>query len=451
LIFFTYKFFYFIATALTPRQVLDSLNQHIVGQEDGKRAIAIALRNRWRRQNVQPQFLRDEIVPKNMLMVGPTGVGKTELARRMAKLIDAPFVKCEATKFTEVGFHGRDVDTMIRDLVANSLTLTKKKLKKQMQSQIDEYVEKKLIDLLVSTPVAEDDDLVKSLRQGVFDEVSVELDVPAPTPLKDLLSGQSGANAATPQAIVIDAYMGGGRSHQSTKQKVTVKEAKKILAENELNKRLDDDSIRRTAVQEAQENGIIFIDEIDKVCFNHDIPSSSRSGDASNEGVQRDLLPLVEGCTVETKYGEIDTSKMLFIASGAFHAVKVSDLLPELQGRLPVRVKLNALTESDMYRILTEPLGNLIRQHEAMFATEGVKVTFEDEAIRRVAHLAAKVNEEVENIGARRLHTVMERVVETMSFDADTMSGQTIVVDAAYVDKHVGDLLQQADLKKFIL
>jgi ATP-dependent HslUV protease ATP-binding subunit HslU len=430
--------------SLTPSRVVDYLEKHIVGQLDAKRAIAVALRNRWRRRNVSPKFLRNEISPKNMLLVGPTGVGKTEIARRIAALVDAPFVKVEATSYTEVGFHGRDVDSMIQDLVGNAMTLAKTRLRAKHKAEIDHVVEQKLLGLLTTdSSEAERLKFLPNLRAGELDDTVVEcvVDRSQSQQMKDL-----GGSAPPPGVIGLE-----GLSSRSVKLSLRIADCRRLLTEQELSKRANDEAIKAEALRLTQEHGIVFIDEIDKVCYDHSSPH--RGGDASNEGVQRDLLPLVEGTTVETKFGTIDTSKILFIASGAFHAVKVSDLLPELQGRFPVRVQLNGLSESDFYRILTEPVASILRQHVALFDAEGLRVTFTECGTRRIAELAFKVNSEVENIGARRLHTILEKILEPVSFDADKLAqrGETITIDKAFVDANIGNLLQLTDLKKFIL
>jgi ATP-dependent HslUV protease ATP-binding subunit HslU len=429
---------------LTPAKVVEFLEQHIVGQSDAKRAIAVALRNRWRRQNVRPKSLRAEISPKNMLLVGPTGVGKTEIARRIAALVEAPFVKVEATSYTEVGFHGRDVDSMIQDLVGNALSLAKARLRAQHKAEIDHVVEQKLLGLLTTdNSDAERAKFLPNLRAGELDDTVVEcvVDRSQSQQMKEL-----GGSAPPAGVIALD-----GLSARSIKLSLRIADCRRLLTEQELSKRASDEAIKAEALRLTQEHGIVFIDEIDKVCYDHSSPH--RGGDASNEGVQRDLLPLVEGTLVETKFGTVDTSKILFIASGAFHAVKVSDLLPELQGRFPVRVMLKGLSEHDFYRILTEPVASLLRQHVALFDAEGLRVTFTECGTRRIAELAFKVNSEVENIGARRLHTILEKILEPISFDADKLAlrGETITIDKAFVDANIGNLLQVTDLKKFIL
>jgi ATP-dependent HslUV protease ATP-binding subunit HslU len=376
-----------------------------------------------------------------MLMVGPTGVGKTEIARRIASLIDAPFVKVEATSYTEVGFHGRDVDTMIQDLVSNAITLARARLRNKHKAEIDALVELKLLGLLTAdTSEMDRTRFLPSLRAGELDDTVVEcvVDVAQSQQMKDLGNLQG-------TIIALDGMS------RTQKQSLRIADCRRMLAEQELSKRANETAIAAEALRLTQEHGIVFIDEIDKVCFDHNSPQ--RSGDASNEGVQRDLLPLVEGTRVETKYGPIDTSKILFIASGAFHSVKVSDLLPELQGRFPVRVMLNPLTQSDFYRILTEPVASMLRQHVALFDAEGLPAMFTECGTRRIAELAYQVNNDVENIGARRLHTILEKILEPVSFEADKLAqrGETVVIDAAFVNANIGNLLQTTDLKKFIL
>jgi ATP-dependent HslUV protease ATP-binding subunit HslU len=377
-----------------------------------------------------------------MLMVGPTGVGKTEIARRIASLIDAPFVKVEATSYTEVGFHGRDVDTMVQDLVGNAITLARARLRNKHKAEIDALVELKLLGLLTAdNSEADRTRFLPSLRAGELDDTVVEcvVDLSQQQQMKDLGASLQGT------IVALDGLS------RNQKQSLRIADCRRMLAEQELSKRANEHAINAEALRLTQEHGIIFIDEIDKVCVDHNAPQ--RSGDASNEGVQRDLLPLVEGTRVETKYGPVDTSKILFIASGAFHAVKVSDLLPELQGRFPVRVMLSALTQADFYRILTEPVASMLRQHVALFDAEGLQAMFTECGTRRIAELAFQVNNDVENIGARRLHTILEKILEPVSFDADKLAlrGEQVVIDAAFVNANIGNLIQTVDLKKFIL
>jgi ATP-dependent HslUV protease ATP-binding subunit HslU len=378
-----------------------------------------------------------------MLMVGPTGVGKTEIARRIASLIDAPFVKVEATSYTEVGFHGRDVDTMVQDLVSNAITLARARLRLKHKAEIDALVELKLLGLLTAdNSEADRTRFLPSLRAGELEDTVVECVVDlsqSREQMKDL--------GASLQSTIVSL----DSMSRNQKQSLRIADCRRMLAEQELSKRANEHAINAEALRLTQEHGIIFIDEIDKVCVDHNAPQ--RSGDASNEGVQRDLLPLVEGTRVETKYGPVDTSKILFIASGAFHAVKVSDLLPELQGRFPVRVMLSALTQADFYRILTEPVASMLRQHVALFDAEGLQAMFTECGTRRIAELAYQVNNDVENIGARRLHTILEKILEPVSFEADKLAkrGEQVVIDAAFVNANIGNLLQTVDLKKFIL
>lgn len=438
---------------LKPREVVSQLNRHIIGQDDAKRAVAIALRNRWRRLQL-PAELQPEVTPKNILMVGPTGCGKTEVARRLANLVNAPFIKVEATKFTEVGFHGRDVDMIIRDLVEVSSNLTTKTRTAQLREEVKAAAEDKVLELLCGTDPRADTlaSFRKLLRSGELNERTIEVDVPVGKGkggngvAVDLSSGTISHNALQD---MFSRVVGGGKGKPTERQTLTIEEAIPVLEEAEMEAKLESMDVMKEAIKNVEQNGIVFIDEIDKITSSS---SAHRGPDASAEGVQRDLLPLVEGSIVNTKHGNVSTDHILFIASGAFHSVKPSDLLPELQGRLPIRVQLNALTEEDLRRILTEPESNLIRQQVSLISTEGVTLTFTDEAVAKIAKMAADMNRTVENIGARRLQTVMERLVEDISFDAADMEpGSEVTVDADLVQERLGGMLKKADLSKFIL
>mmetsp|Transcript_1708 Transcript_1708/g.7454 ORF Transcript_1708/g.7454 Transcript_1708/m.7454 type:complete len:483 (-) Transcript_1708:2428-3876(-) len=432
-----------------PRDIVIHLDQHIVGQAEAKRAVAIAMRNRWRRHQL-PEDLRTEVVPKNILMIGPTGCGKTEIARRIAKLSDAPFVKVEATKFTEVGFHGRDIDSIIRDLVESSISLVKKRKMEENQEQINKTVTDKIYRALLGSKLKESEkmDWRDLLVNGELEDYNVSIDIPA-----GFASGRQSVGGLDNQHLTMHVQdllrLVSRPSSRMERKQMKVHEARRILEEVEMEKLSSNTDVVGEAIKSAEEDGIVFIDEIDKICSHGD----SRGADASDEGVQRDLLPLIEGSTVSTKYGNVNTDHILFIASGAFHQAKPSDLLAELQGRLPIRVELKELTEDDLYRILTEPINNLIRQQVELIAVEGVSLIFEDEAVREIARTAAKINREVENIGARRLQTVIERLVDDISFDAPDMDpGTDVVIDAERVRVKVGDLLSSPeDFRKFIL
>ena len=435
-------------TDFSPREIVSELDRFIVGQNDAKRAVAIALRNRWRRLQLDDR-LREEVLPKNILMIGPTGVGKTEISRRLAKLAGAPFLKVEATKFTEVGYVGRDVEQIVRDLVEVAITLTREKKRKDVAAKAQKAAEERVVDALVgaNASAATKDAFRKKLRTGELDDKEIEIEVQAGgggMPLFEI-PGMPGAQMGAINIGDIFGKMGGGRTKT---RRVTVHESYEILVNEESDKLLDTDQLTQEAIKAVENNGIVFLDEIDKICVRE---GRVGGADVSREGVQRDLLPLIEGTTVATKHGSVKTDHILFIASGAFHISKPSDLLPELQGRLPIRVELKPLTRDDMRRILTEPEASLIKQYIALMATEGVTLEFSEDAIDAVADVAVAVNSSVENIGARRLQTVMERVLDDVSFSAPDRSGDTVKIDAAYVQQHVGDLAKNADLSRFIL
>ena len=434
----------------SPREIVSELDRYIVGQGDAKRAVAIALRNRWRRQKLEGA-LKEEVTPKNILMIGPTGVGKTEISRRLAKLAGAPFLKVEATKFTEVGYVGRDVDQIIRDLIEVSISLVREKRRKEVRARAEMAAEERVLDALVGAgaSAATRDSFRKRLRAGELGDKEIDLDLTdgggAPAMPMFEIPGQPGASMGM---LNISDMLGKAFGQRAKRVRTTVSESYTPLINEESDKLLDQDAVTREAIRVAEEDGIVFIDEIDKVASR-----SERVGgaDVSREGVQRDLLPLLEGAIVATKHGPVRTDHILFIASGAFHVAKPSDLLPELQGRLPIRVELKALTEDDFRRILTEPESSLIKQYVALLATENVNLAFDDEAISAIARVAVDVNTAVENIGARRLQTVMERLLDEISFTAPDRGGETIPIDAEYVKTHVGDLAKNADLSRFIL
>lgn len=441
------------ALNMTPGEIVSELDKHIVGQKKAKRSVAVALRNRWRRQQV-PQPLRNEIVPKNILMIGPTGVGKTEIARRLAKLANAPFIKIEATKFTEVGYVGRDVDTIIRDLVDISIKQTRELEMKRVRTQAEDAAEDRILDVLIPPPRdahgqpqreenAARQTFRKRLREGQLDDTEIEIEVEQPMPQMEIMA-PPGMEEMTEQLKGMFAGMG---REKKKNRKMTVKEAFRLITEEEAARRVNEEELRSTAISNAEQNGIVFLDEIDKITTRQE----QTSGDVSRQGVQRDLLPLVEGTSVNTKYGVVKTDHILFIASGAFHLARPSDLIPELQGRFPIRVELDSLTAQDFVRILCDTDASLTKQYRALMATEEVNLEFTDDGIQRLAELAYEVNERTENIGARRLHTVMEKLLEELSYEATSNSGKTVVIDTTYVNNQLEDVAGKEDLARYVL
>ncbi|MCC0070845.1 MAG: ATP-dependent protease ATPase subunit HslU [Rhodobacteraceae bacterium] len=431
-------------TNLTPREIVSELDRFIIGQRDAKRAVAVALRNRWRRKQLSDD-LRDEVYPKNILMIGPTGVGKTEISRRLAKLAKAPFLKVEATKFTEVGYVGRDVEQIVRDLTDAAMIETRERMREEVKARAHKAAEDRVIEAIAGADAREQTrEMFRTrLKKGELDGTMIELDVAEAAPQMPFeLPGQPGMGVMNLGDLFGKAF--GGRR---VRKRMTVAESYELLIQEEADKLLDDEAVKAAALEAVQENGIVFIDEIDKVCAR----AETRGADVSREGVQRDLLPLIEGTTVSTKYGAVKTDHILFIASGAFHIAKPSDLLPELQGRLPIRVELRALTEEDFVRILTETDNALTRQYTALLGTEEVSVSFTADGIAALARIAAEVNRSIENIGARRLYTVMERVFEELSFTAPDRAGDAVTIDAGFVEKNLGDLVRSADLSRYVL
>lgn len=436
-------------TDFSPREIVSELDRYIIGQNDAKRAVAVALRNRWRRQQLDGQ-MRDEVLPKNILMVGPTGVGKTEISRRLAKLANAPFIKVEATKFTEVGYVGRDVESIIRDMVENAILMVKEKARKEVAARAELDAENRVLDALVGEDASDAtrDKFRAMLRAGDLAEKEIELDIndtASPFPQFDV-PGMPGASMGM---INLNDMLGGAMGDRKVKKKMMVKDAYEVLTGEEADKLIDDESLTREALSLVENSGIVFLDEVDKICTRQD----ARGGDVSREGVQRDLLPLIEGTTVSTKYGPVKTDHILFIASGAFHLAKPSDLLPELQGRLPIRVELRDLTEDDFKRILKEPDFSLLKQYVALMGTEDISLEFTEDGIDELARISAHFNESVENIGARRLHTVLEKVLEDISFTASDKANSSLSIDADYIKQAMGETMSGADtdLSKFIL
>ncbi len=445
-------------SSMTPREIVEELNRHIVGQDDAKRAVAIALRNRWRRMQL-PEALQVEVTPKNILMIGPTGVGKTEIARRLAKLANAPFIKVEATKFTEVGYVGRDVESIIRDLTDSAINLTRKVEMTKVKFRAEEAAEERILDVFVPPPKSESfgagendnsgfasetrQKFRKKLREGDLDDKEIEIDIRT-NPLGVEIMTPPGMEDMASQLQGMFQNMG---TEKTNKRKMKVNEAFKVLVDEEAQKLINEEDVKSRALYQVEQNGIVFLDEIDKVAKRGETSGT----DVSREGVQRDLLPLIEGCTVSTKHGVVKTDHILFIASGAFHLSKPTDLIPELQGRLPIRVELNALKVEDFVSILVEPKASLTEQYVALMATEGVTLAFEKDGIQSIAQTAFDVNERTENIGARRLHTIMERLLETLSFDAPDRDGQKVVIDKKYVDDNVSELSKDEDLSRYIL
>jgi len=441
------------ASNMTPKEIVSELDKHIIGQQAAKRAVAVALRNRWRRQQV-PEPLRQEIHPKNILMIGPTGVGKTEIARRLAKLANAPFIKIEATKFTEVGYVGRDVDTIIRDLMEVAIKQVREQEMKRVQAQAEDAAEDRILDVLITpprdangAPIREDSNarqvFRKRLREGLIDDMEIEIELTVAAPSMDIMSPPG----MEEMAEQLKGMFAGLARDKKKPRKMTVRDAFKHLTEEEAAKRVNEEGLRTQAVFQVEQNGIVFLDEIDKIAARQE----GATADVSRQGVQRDLLPLIEGTTVTTKYGMIRTDHILFIASGAFHLSRPSDLIPELQGRLPIRVELDSLTAADFVKILNETDASLTKQYTALLQTENVTLSFADDGIRRLAELASDVNEQTENIGARRLYTVMERLLEELSFEASAHEGQTILIDASYVNDKLEQTAASHDLARYVL
>ena len=430
-------------TDLTPREIVSELDRFIIGQREAKRAVAVALRNRWRRKRL-PEVLRDEVYPKNILMIGPTGVGKTEISRRLARLAKAPFLKVEATKFTEVGYVGRDVDSIVRDLVDVAINDTRARMREEVQERARREAEERVVEAIAGKDAREQtrEMFRAKLRRGELDDTVIEIEVVEAGPQMPMLGGPGMEQQMQGLQDLFKAF-----GQRGARKKMTVAQSHEVLMGQEADKLLDDEAVKVAALEAVQENGIVFLDEIDKICARSD----ARGADVSREGVQRDLLPLIEGTTVSTKYGPVKTDHVLFIASGAFHIAKPSDLLPELQGRLPIRVELSPLTEADFVRILTETENALTRQYAALMGTEDVAVSFTPDGIAALARIAAEVNRSVENIGARRLYTVMERVFEELSFTAPDRGGEEVVVDSAFVETNLGELAKSADISRYVL
>ena len=437
--------------SMTPKEIVASLDKYVIGQNDAKRTIAVALRNRVRRKKL-PKEIRDEVSPTNILMIGSTGVGKTEIARRIAKLADAPFIKVEATKYTEVGYVGRDVESMVKDLMAASVSMVKEEMAKAREGEVDENVESRLLDLLLPSLNVKDDENAretrekfrKMLRDGVFDNKEVEMNVSSPRPNINIVGGGNMEDLQNAMNSLGSIFSGQSGQH---KRKITIKRAREVIKEEEMDRIVDIDKAVDEAKDRTEQMGIIFIDEIDKVASR----GNTSGADVSREGVQRDILPIVEGTKVSTRWGVIDTTNILFIAAGAFSLSKPSDLIPELQGRFPLHVELNDLTEDDFYKILTEPQNAITKQYKALLSTENVNIEYEDEALREIARIAAEVNQSNDNIGARRLHTVMEKLLEELSFSANELSGQTITITKGYVDERLKNIVENQDLSRYIL